>query len=125
MLLLFGTLSAVLAYLDLYLAAFIAQNLTARLRIQLFEHLQRLSVDWHGKQKKGDLVQRVTGNIADIEKYVTDGMVDLVAAILTIVGVAVIMYTISQQYTLISLAIAPALFLIVLGYTGSIKAAAK
>jgi ABC-type multidrug transport system fused ATPase/permease subunit len=77
MLLLFGTLSAVLAYLDLYLAAFIAQNLTARLRIQLFEHLQRLSLDWHGKQKKGDLVQRVTGNITDIEKLVTDGLVDL------------------------------------------------
>ncbi len=70
MLLLFGTLSAMLAFLDLYLAAFIAQNLTARLRIQLFEHLQRLSLDWHGKQKKGDLVQRVTGNIADIEKLV-------------------------------------------------------
>ncbi len=91
MLLLFGTLSAVLAYLDLYLAAFIAQNLTARLRVQLFEHLQRLSLDWHGKQKKGDLVQRVTGNIADIEKLVTDGLVDLLAGVLTLVGVVSIM----------------------------------
>src|SRR5205823_6022931 len=94
MLVVFGLLSAGLAYLDLFLASYIAQHLTARLRGQLFEHLQRLSLDWHGKQKKGDLVQRVTGNIADIEKYVTDGMVDLLAAILTIIGVAVIMWTI-------------------------------
>src|SRR5690348_6033298 len=114
MLIVFGTLSAALAYLDLYIAAYIAQNLTARLRNQLFEHLQRLSLDWHGKQKKGDLVQRVTGNIADIEKYVTDGMVDLLGAILIIVGVTVVMCTISLQYTVISLAIAPALLLIVL-----------
>src|SRR6266851_2612759 len=125
MLLLFGSLSAVLAYLDLYLAAFIAQNLTARLRIQLFEHLQRLSLDWHGKQKKGDLVQRVTGNIADIEKLVTDGLVDLLAGVLTLIGVISVMLFVSSAYTLISLAIVPALFLIVLGYTKSIKTATK
>jgi ATP-binding cassette subfamily B protein len=125
MLILFGALSAGLAYLDLFLAAYIAQNLTAKLRNQLFEHLQRLSLDWHGKQKKGDLVQRITGNIADIEKLVTDGLVDLMAACLTLVGVAAIMLFISWQYTVISLSIAPALFLIVLGYTRNIKQAAK
>src|SRR5260221_11009098 len=125
MLIVFGTLSALLAYLDLYLAAFIGQNLTARLRNQLFEHLQRQSLDWHGKQKKGDLVQRVTGNIADIEKFVTDGLVDLLGAILTLLSVTAVMGFISQPYTLIALAIAPALFMIVLGYTKSIKAAAK
>src|SRR5579884_1541071 len=125
MLIVFGTISALLAYLDLYLASYIAQHLTARLRNQLFEHLQRLSLDWHGKQKKGDLVQRITGNIADIEKLVTDGLVDLLAACLTLVGVASIMWFISWQYTVISLSIAPALAMIVLGYTRNIKKAAK
>ena len=125
MLLVFGILSALLAYLDLYLATYIAQNLTARLRNQLFDHLQRLSLDWHGKQKKGDLVQRVTGNIADIEKFVTDGLVDLLSGILTLVGVAVVMVVISPAFTFISLAIAPALFLLVLVYTRLIKAEAR
>src|SRR6266568_6042268 len=125
MLIVFGSLSAFLAYLDLYIAAYIAQNLTARLRNQLFEHLQRLSLDWHGKQKKGDLVQRITGNIADIEKFVTDGIVDLLGGFLIIIGITAVMLSISPLYTLISLAIAPALFMIVLGYTKNIKAAAK
>jgi ABC-type multidrug transport system fused ATPase/permease subunit len=125
MLIVFGGLSALLAYLDLFLATYIAQNLTARLRNQLFEHLQRLSLDWHGKHKKGDLVQRITGNIADIEKLVTDGLVDLLAGILTLLGVAAVMLIISPAYTLISLAIAPALFILVLGYTKNIKLATK
>src|SRR5947208_1225716 len=120
MLIIFGILSALLAFLDLYLAAYIGQHLTARLRNQLFDHLQRLSLDWHGKQKKGELVQRVTGNISDIEKLVTDGLVDLLAGILLFVGIAVIMYVISPQYTLLSLAIAPVLSMIVLGYTRGI-----
>ncbi|HEU5227542.1 MAG TPA: ABC transporter transmembrane domain-containing protein [Ktedonobacteraceae bacterium] len=125
LLIVFGLLSAGLAYLDLYLAVYIAQNLTERLRNQLFEHLQRLSLDWHGKQKKGDLVQRITGNIADIEKLVTDGLVDLLGAIMTLIGIALVMTFISREYTLISLSIAPALFMIVLGYTKSIKMASK
>jgi ABC-type multidrug transport system fused ATPase/permease subunit len=125
MLVIFGSLSALLAFLDLYLATYIGQQLTARLRNGLFDHLQRLSLDWHGKQKKGDLVQRVTGNIADIEKLVTDGLVDLLAGVLTLIGVISVMLFLSPQYTLIALAIAPALFMIVLGYTKNIKAAAK
>ncbi|MBV9231748.1 MAG: hypothetical protein JOZ18_20740, partial [Chloroflexi bacterium] len=125
MLLIFSIVSAILAYIAAFLAAYIAQNLSARLRNQLFDHLQRLSLDWHGKQKKGDLVQRVTTNIADIEKLVTDGLVDLLAGIMTLVGVAAIMLAISPQYTLLSVAIAPALFMIVITYTRNIKAAAK
>lgn len=124
-LVLFSTLSALLVYTELYLASFIAQSLSARLRTNLFEHLQRISLDWHGKQKKGDLVQRITGNIADIEKFVTDGLVDLLVGILTLGGVSAIMLFYSVPYTILSLAVAPALFVIVLYYTRNIKAAAK
>ena len=124
-LIIFSTLSALLVYLDLYLAAYIAQNLSARLRKQLFEHLERISLDWHGKQKKGDLVQRITGNIADIEKFVTDGLVDLLVGILTLIGVGAIMLFYSVPYTILSLAMAPALAVIVLYYTRTIKVAAK
>jgi ABC-type multidrug transport system fused ATPase/permease subunit len=125
MLIIFGLLSALLAFVDLYLAAYVGQKLSARLRNRLFDHLQRLSLDWHGKQQKGDLVQRVAGNVADIEKLVTDGLVDLLAGVLTLVGVVSVMLVLSAQYTLISLAIAPTLLIMVLGYTTNIKAATK
>src|SRR5215470_1227910 len=39
----FSVLSALLVYIDLYLAAYIANGQTAKLRSQLFEHLQRIS----------------------------------------------------------------------------------
>ncbi len=125
MLAVFGLLSALLVYLELFTATYIAQNLSARLREELFDHLQRLSLDWHDQQKKGDLVQRVTGNIADLEKLVNDGLVDLLAGVLTLIGVAIIMLFISGEYTILSLAIAPLLFVLVSAYTGGIKAAAK
>ncbi len=125
LLIIFGLLSALLAFADLYLAAYIGQLLTARLRNWLFDHLQRLSLDWHSKQQKGDLVQRITGNIADIEKLVTDGLVDLLAGVLTLAGVATVMLFLSVPYTLLALAMGPALFLMVMGYTKNIKTAAR
>lgn len=118
-------LDALLRYLQLYLAAFIGQNLTSRLRKNLFEQIQRLSLDWHGKQKKGDLVQRVTGNISDVEKFVTDGLVDLLTGVLTILGVAAVMFMNSVPYSLLCIVIVPALALVVFSYTTSIKAASK
>src|SRR6266567_2108141 len=125
LLIIFGLLSALLAFVDLYLAAYIGQMLTARLRNHLFDHLERLSLDWHSKQQKGDLVQRITGNITDIEKMVTDGLVDLLAGVLTLVGVVTVMLFLSVPYTLLALAMGPALFLMVMGYTKNIKVAAR
>ncbi len=124
-LIVFSVLSALLVYVDLFLASYIAQQLSSRLRKQLFEHLQRISLDWHGKQKKGDLVQRITGNIADVEKFVIDGVVDLLVGGLTIVGVIAIMMLYSVPYTFLSLAVAPILFVVVIFYTRNIKVAAK
>jgi ATP-binding cassette, subfamily B, bacterial len=125
MLIVLGVLDAVLGYGQQYIATFIAQNLSARLRKNLFDQLQRLSLDWHGKQKKGDLIQRITGDIANIEKLITDGLVDLLGGILTIVTAVVVMIQTQVQLTLISVVILPALFIIILTYTRGIKAAAK
>src|SRR6266849_9269915 len=102
MLLVLSLLGAAVAYVQLFLVSFIAQNLTARLRKHLFAHLERLTLDWYGKQKKGDLIQRVTGNIADIEKFVSDGLVDLLGGILTLVSAIVVMAAVSLQFTVIS-----------------------
>ena len=118
-------LDAGLGYLELFLAAFLGQNLTARLRKTLFQQIQRLSLDWHGKQKKGDIVQRVTGNITDIEKFITDGLVDLLTGALTIIGVGAVMFWNSVPYSALCIVIVPALALVVFSYTSSIKAATK
>ncbi len=120
-----GLLNALFTYLQMFLTSRISQNLSARLREKLFDQLQRLSLDWHGKQKKGDLVQRITGDIANVEKLVTDGLVDSLGAFLTIVSAVYFMWITQWQLTLTSIVLLPALFVIILIYTRGIKAAAK
>jgi ATP-binding cassette, subfamily B, bacterial len=120
-----GLLSAALTHGQLAIAARIGTSSSARLRGRLFDHLQRLSLDWHGRQRTGDLVQRLTNNIADIQKLVTDGLVDLLAGTLTLLGVMIVMLLVNWRFTLLSMIIVPALFATVLVYTRNIKAATK
>jgi ABC-type multidrug transport system fused ATPase/permease subunit len=120
-----GLLSAALTHGQLFLAARIGTSSCAGVRSRLFAHLQRLPLDWHGRQRTGDLVQRLTTNIADIQKLVTDGLVDLLAGTLTLLGVMTVMLLVNWRFTLLSMVIVPALFAIVLGYTRRIKGATK
>ncbi len=120
-----GLLDAGFIYLQLFLTSRVAQNLSARLRKKLFDQLQRLSLDWHGKQKKGDLVQRITGDIANVEKAVTDGLVDMLGDILILAVAVFFMVTTQWQLAIGSVVILPALFVIIFSYQRGIKAAAK
>ncbi|MBV9230265.1 MAG: ATP-binding cassette domain-containing protein, partial [Chloroflexi bacterium] len=120
-----AAIGAALSYAQQFLATFLAQTVSARLRKTLFDQLQRLSLDWHGRQKKGDLVQRITGDIGSIEKLITDGLVDLFTGGLTLVLSVYVLVNTQFQLTLISVVVLPALFVIILIYTRGIKAAAK
>lgn len=120
-----GTLNAVLSFAQIYLAAYVGQGLSTRLRTHLFDHLQRLPLGWHDRQRTGDLVQRVVGNVSDVEKLVTNGLVDLLAGLLTLVGILTAMLLLNASFTLLAVVVVPVLFAIVLFYTRRIKKATK
>ncbi|MCQ4042539.1 ABC transporter ATP-binding protein [Streptantibioticus rubrisoli] len=120
-----GLISAVVAFVQLSVAAFVGQDLGARLRKQLFTHIEHLGLDWHVRQQVGEVVQRVSGNITDIEKLVTDGLVDLLSGVLTLAGILTVMLVINWQFTVLAMCIAPLLFVTVLLYTRWVKRASK
>jgi ATP-binding cassette subfamily B protein len=125
MALILGLISAAVTYVQSAIAAYVAQDLGATLRNRLFVHLEELPLGWHGRQRSGDLVQRITGNVTDIEKLVTDGLVDLLSGALTLIGVVVVMLLLNWQFTLLSMAMVPPLAFVVVGYTRWIKRASR
>jgi len=80
---------------------------------------------WHNRQRTGEIVQRITGNVTDVEKLVTDGLIDLLSGILTLIGVIVVMLLLNWQFTVLSMMVMPAMFVIVVLYTRWIKRASK
>ncbi len=118
-------INAVTTYIQNSIASVVGKNLTAELRKKLFDQLQRLTLDWHNRQKKGDIVQRIIGDVAGIERLITDGLIEFVSGVLTVIGITIIIVLISLQFTLLFVVVVPALFLIVYGYLKRIASAVR
>jgi ABC-type multidrug transport system fused ATPase/permease subunit len=58
---------AVSAYFDKYLATSVSQWVGRDLRRTIYQHIQRLSIEEHDEVRAGDLITRVTGDIAIIQ----------------------------------------------------------
>jgi ABC-type multidrug transport system fused ATPase/permease subunit len=125
MLLVLAAIGSVVSFIQLAIAAFVAQDLGARLRNLVFVHVEHLPLEWHTRQRVGDVVQRISANVTDIEKLVTDGLVDLLSGILTLVGILVVMLLLNWQFTMLSMLIVPPMFFLVVRYTRRIKRASK
>jgi ATP-binding cassette, subfamily B, bacterial len=116
---------AVSSYLEKYLTATVGQWIMHDLRRTVYHHIHRLSLAEHDQKRTGDLIGRVTKDIESIQDFVTSALLGIVAQVLTLGGIIGVMLYLSWRFTLISLSIAPLLFLVVYFFTRRIKKASR
>ncbi|MBI3912022.1 MAG: ABC transporter ATP-binding protein [Armatimonadetes bacterium] len=101
-------LKAALSYGQQYLMANAAQRLGMRLRNQVFEHLQSLSLSFFDTRKTGQLMASITNDVPALQNNFTSTILDSFSAPLTVViGIGLLFYF-SWQLTLVSMLILPA-----------------
>ena len=81
----------------------VANNLTLGYGQKVFEHLQKMSLIYHGQNKNGDLVKRVTTDTRCIEEMVLGVALPLLTSLFTLVFMFLIMVNIHLGMTLIAL----------------------
>src|SRR5512141_676579 len=111
---------ALSSYLQTYLTTRVGQRIMHDLRRTVYHHIHRLSLAEHDERRTGDLISRVTSDIDSIQDFVTTAMLGIVANVLTLLGIVAIMLYASWQFTLVSLAIALVLFVVVYFFTRQI-----
>jgi ATP-binding cassette subfamily B protein len=94
-------------YLENVYLAYAGQAIIYRLRTEMFDHLQRLSLSFFDRNKVGKLMSRVQNDVSQIQELVTQGILTLVTSLLTLVGIAIIMITMNPRLALITLAVIP------------------
>jgi ATP-binding cassette subfamily B multidrug efflux pump len=106
-LILIGTLimQGLLQYFMTYLTQWIGQNTIYDLRMELFRHLQGLSMSFFDKNPVGRLVTRLTNDIEVLNDMFSSGIVMVFADIFTIAGIVFFMFSQSWQLTFISLSV--------------------
>jgi ATP-binding cassette, subfamily B, bacterial len=113
------------SYLNNYLTAQAGQRVMHDLRRTLYHHIHRLSLAEHDEKRTGDLIGRVTTDIDSIQDFVTSALLGMLTNALTLVGIIGVMLYLNWRFTLVSLAIAPVLFLVVYVFTRRIKKASR
>jgi ABC-type multidrug transport system fused ATPase/permease subunit len=99
----------VATYAQTFLINWVGQRALQDLRIELFQHLQRLSIGFYSRNKAGVLISRLTNDVQALDQLVTDGISTLFSATLTLVGTAVILVVLDVNLALITFLTFPVL----------------
>jgi ATP-binding cassette subfamily B protein len=105
-------LASLFGWMQQYLMAGVAQRTMYRLREDVDGKLARLPLRYFDDTPRGDVLSRVTNDIDNIAMTLQQGLSQIVTSTLTIVGVLVMMLTISPLLALISLVAVPVSFVV-------------
>jgi ATP-binding cassette subfamily B multidrug efflux pump len=100
-------LSALFSWLQAWLMAGVTQRTVYRLRQDVDTKLGRLPLRYFDSHPRGDLLSRVTNDIDNIGQTLQQSLTQLITSLLTIVGVLVLMLTISWELAVISILAVP------------------
>jgi ATP-binding cassette subfamily B multidrug efflux pump len=93
-----------------FVMARISQRSLQKVRQDLFEHLQDLSLSFYDRNPAGELMSRLTNDIDAINQAVSQNATSLVAGILTLIGILVTMFVLNHWLALTSVLVVPLTF---------------
>ena len=102
-----GIASFVLSGAQTYFTGWVGERALADLRIQLFKHLQRLSLGYYERNRTGAIVSRITNDVEALDLLVTDGISSLVQNSLVLAGTVVVLFLLDWRLALATLVVLP------------------
>ncbi|HEV7847490.1 MAG TPA: ABC transporter ATP-binding protein [Thermoleophilaceae bacterium] len=96
-------------YAQTFLINWVGQRALQDLRIEVFQHLQRLSIGFYSRNKAGVLISRLTNDVQALDQLVTEGISTLFSATLTLIGTAVILVLLDAKLAMITFLTFPVL----------------
>lgn len=124
-LLVISLLWGIFASRQAYLTALAGQGMVFALRRQVYAHLQRLSLGFHQRRRRGDLVMRLTGDINLLRDMLADALLLGVSEGLVLISMLVVMTVMNWRLTLVALVILPLIALTTLSFSVRIRESAR
>jgi len=95
------------------------------LRLRVYDHLQRLSLGFHQRRQKGDLVTRVTGDVNAMGDLFAQSFGAIVQSALLAFGMTIVLLVIDPVLALVSLATAPLMMVLSYVYRHRVRARSR
>ncbi|WP_285855384.1 ABC transporter ATP-binding protein [Paenibacillus cellulositrophicus] len=105
--------SAAFSYIQQYLMAGVAQKVVYDMREQINAKLSRLPLKYFDSRTHGEILSRATNDVDNISTTLQQSLTQLITSIVTLVGVIVMMLSISPWMTLILIVTLPLSFIVI------------
>jgi ATP-binding cassette subfamily B protein len=102
----------VLSYGQTWLTSLLGQRVMRDLRMEIFEHLQRLSISYFDRNPAGRLITRVTSDVETLNELFTSGVVAGFGDLFTLIAISVAMLIMDWRLALASFAVIPFVVLV-------------
>lgn len=99
-----------LSYMQVFVLQMTGQYIMFDMRVQIFEHLQKLELQFFHKNPVGRLMTRVTNDVDVLNELFTSGVVSIFGDILTLTGIMIAMLAINPRLAFVTLSVVPLLF---------------
>jgi subfamily B ATP-binding cassette protein MsbA len=103
--------------------AYVGEHAVADIRIDVYTHLQELPLSFYAERRTGELVSRLTNDVALLQQAITWNLVILLRQVITIVGAAALLFWLDWRLTLLILLVVPVITLTMVYLGGRIRAA--
>lgn len=101
------------------------QRVVADVRRDLYNHLQRLSLNFHAGRKSGDLLMRLSGDILMLREMLVALLQTVVSELFMLLGMIVVMLLMDWQLSLVGFMVMPPLFFFTRYYGRPMKQVAR
>ena len=102
-----AVLAWLLAWAQGAVLAWVSELISADLRNRAFSHLQRLSLQYFGGKRTGDLIARISSETDRICSFLSDTLIDFVTDVLMILGTSIVLFALDPLLALAALASFP------------------
>jgi ATP-binding cassette subfamily B protein len=103
----FGIVFGVFAFLQAYWAEKNSQAVAFDLRNDLFAKIQRLSFSYHDRNQTGQLMIRATDDVEKVRLFIGQGLIQLVGAFILLSGTLIIIFSTNAKLAVVTLWILP------------------
>ena len=105
--------SSIFSYLQAYFLIKIATKISYDLREKLMDKITHLPMDKVEENKRGDILSRITNDIDSLQHGITQSFIQLTTAVITLIGVFIMMLSINVWMTLATIILIPIAFLVI------------
>ena len=100
-------LSSIFSYIQSWLMTKVSQRVTYSLRRDVSQKIPRLPLHFFDTHETGNVVSHITNDIETISQNLNQSLIQIITSVTTVIGILVMMLTISWQMTLIAIAVLP------------------